>query len=424
MLVKAKSIYHEFPRTFWTLIGATFIDRLGGALIFPFLSLYMTQKFNIGMTQVGQLFAIYAFASLFGNILGGAMTDKFGRRTMLLFGLIMSALSSLAMGLVNDLNLFYSLAGVVGLLSNTGGPAQQAMVADLLPAKKQTEGFGILRVVINLAVTIGPAIGGILAARSYLLLFIIDAISSTITALIVFSVLPETMPEKTEEQSSQSLTQTVGGYRLVLKDWVYMAFLIVSMLMVTVNIQMNSSLPVYLRDIHGVQPQGFGYILSLNAAMVVLFQFWVTRRISKYRPLLLMAVGTGFYALGFAMYGFVSAYLLFLLAMVIITIGEMIVSPTAQALVARLAPEDMRGRYMAMYGFSWIIPTALGPLAAGLIMDNYNPDWVWYASGIVCLVAVSGYAFLYLRAGKRLNQTAEEELSEAAQTRAAPTTGD
>lgn len=424
MLAKAKSIYHEFPRTFWTLIGATFIDRLGGALIFPFLSLYMTQKFNIGMTQVGQLFAIYAFASLFGNILGGAMTDKFGRRTMLLFGLIMSALSSLAMGLVNDLNLFYSLAGVVGLLSNTGGPAQQAMVADLLPAKRQTEGFGILRVVINLAITIGPAIGGILAARSYLLLFIIDAISSTTTALIVFSVLPETMPEKTEEQSSQSLTQTVGGYRLVLKDWVYMAFLIVSMLMVTVYMQMNSSLPVYLRDMHGVQPQGFGYILSLNAAMVVLFQFWVTRRISKYRPLLLMAVGTGFYALGFAMYGFVSAYLLFLLAMVIITIGEMIVSPTAQALVARLAPEDMRGRYMAMYGFSWIIPTALGPLAAGLIMDNYNPDWVWYASGIVCLVAVSGYAFLYLRAGKRLNQTAEEELSEAAQTRAAPTTGD
>ena len=139
------------------------------------------------------------------------MTDKFGRRTMMLFGLIMSAMSSLAMGLVNDLSLFYSLAGVVGLLSNTGGPAQQAMVADLLPSKKQTEGFGILRVVINLAVTIGPAIGGILAARSYLLLFIIDAISSTITAFIVFSILPETMPEKTEEQSSQSLTQTVGG---------------------------------------------------------------------------------------------------------------------------------------------------------------------------------------------------------------------
>lgn len=424
MLAKAKSIYYEFPTTFWTLIGATFIDRLGGALIFPFISLYMTQKFNIGMVQVGQLFAIYAFASLFGSILGGAMTDKFGRRTMMLFGLIMSAMSSLAMGLVNDLSLFYSLAGIVGLLSNTGGPAQQAMVADLLPTRKQTEGFGILRVVINLAVTIGPAIGGILAARSYLLLFVIDAISSTITAIIVFSVLPETMPEKTEEQSSQSLIQTVGGYGLVLKDWVYMAFLVVSMLMVMVSIQMNSTLPVYLRDVHGVQPQGFGYILSLNAGMVVLFQFWITRRISKYRPLLLMAVGMGFYALGFAMYGFVSAYMLFLLAMVIITIGEMIVSPTAQALVARLAPEDMRGRYMAMYGFSWIIPTALGPLAAGIIMDHYNPNWVWYAGGIVSMIAVSGYVFLYLRAGKRLNQTAQEGLQETIPTHTAPTTGD
>ena len=63
MLAKAKSVYHEFPNTFWTLIGASFIDRLGGALIFPFLSLYVTQKFNIGMVQVAQLFAIYAFAS-------------------------------------------------------------------------------------------------------------------------------------------------------------------------------------------------------------------------------------------------------------------------------------------------------------------------------------------------------------------------
>ena len=67
---------------------------------------------------------------------------------------------------------------------------------------------------------------------------------------------------------------------------------------------------------------------------------------------------------------------------------------------------------MAMYGFSWIIPTALGPLAAGIIMDNYNPDWVWYAGGIVSMIAACGFVILYLRAGKRLNQTAEEQLLE------------
>lgn len=406
IIEKVINAYSEFPRTFWILIGATFIDRLGGALIFPFLSLYITQKFSVGMTQVGTLFAIYAISSLFGSMFGGAMTDKFGRRSMLIFGLVVSALSSVSMGLVNELQLFYSLAALVGLLSNTGGPAQQAMVADLLPEKKRAEGYGIMRVAANLAITIGPAIGGILAATSYLLLFIIDAISSLFTATIVYALLPETKPQ-TPDQPTQSLVQTFGGYRHVAGDGIYMAFLVASILMIIVYVQMNSTLPVFLRDVHGVPPQGFGYILSLNAGMVVLFQFWVTRRISGRPPLIMMALGTIFYALGFSMFGFFSIYALFLLAMVIITIGEMIVIPVAQALVARLAPSDMRGRYMAVYGFSWIIPMAVGPLAAGLIMDNYDPNWVWYGGGIVAIIAAAAYTWLHLSAGDRIRQDEE-----------------
>ena len=114
-------------------------------------------------------------------------------------------------------------------------------------------------------------------------------------------------------------------------------------LMTAVYMQMNTTLSVYLRDIHSVSEQGFGYILSLNAAMVVLFQFAIARRITRYRPLIVMAAGTLLYAIGFGMYGFVSTYVLFLAAMVIITIGEMLTAPTSQALVAELAPEDMRG---------------------------------------------------------------------------------
>jgi MFS family permease len=151
-----------------------------------------------------------------------------------------------------------------------------------------------------------------------------------------------------------------------------------------------------LRDVHGVPPQGFGYILSMNAGMVVLLQFWVTRRVTKYAPMLMLALGTVVFGIGFAMYGFVSGYVLFMLAMIIITIGEMIFVPVSQALVAQFAPEDMRGRYMAMFGFSWTIPIAIGPLLAGLIMDNYDPNWVWYAASIVAVIAVGGYLWLHL----------------------------
>jgi MFS family permease len=399
---KLSATYQEFPPTFWTLIGAAFIDRLGGALIFPFLALYVTQKFQVGMTQVGIVFLIFSIASLVGNLFGGAMTDRFGRKKMLLFGLITSGLSSLTLGFISDFRLVYPTALVVGLLSNTAGPAQQAMVADLLPVRQRTEGFGILRVIANLAITIGPAIGGVLATNSYLLLFISDALSSLVTAGIVLTLLPETMPEISAEQTDQSLGASMGGYRNALQDWVFIAFLAVSTLMVLVYVQMNSTLSVYLRDVHGISPKGFGYILSLNAAIVVLFQFWVTRRITKYRAMGLMAVGSLFYALGFGMYGFVHSYSLFLAAMVIITIGEMLVTPTAQSLVASLAPEDMRGRYMALYGMSWILPNALGPLAAGIIMDNYNPDWVWYAGGFISIAVAIGYLTLNAGVEQRL----------------------
>jgi len=178
--------------------------------------------------------------------------------------------------------------------------------------------------------------------------------------------------------------------------------------MVLVYMQMNSTLAVYLRDVHGVPEQGFGYILSLNAAMVVLFQFSITRWMAKYRPLIMMAVGTLLYAIGFGMYGFVSTYVLFLVAMVIITIGEMLVSPTSQALTAQFAPEDMRGRYMAVFGFSWVIPMATGPLLAGLVMDYADPRWVWYAAGLLGLVAAGAFGFLQRR-GKSQHSWVELE---------------
>ena len=405
---RIQNLYNEYPRQFWVLISATFIDRLGGALLFPFFSLYITKKFGVGMTQVGILFGVFSITGLLSSLVGGALTDRMGRKGLLLFGLVMSALSALLMGIVDQFILFVLVTVVVGLLADVGFPAQQAMIADLLPEDKRAEGFGILRVVANLAVTFGPMIGGLLAATSYLLLFILDAFASLTTAVILFFTLRETRRPAQEGEAQESMLQTFGGYFKVLRDSAFTWFLVASMLSVLVYMQMNTTLSVYLRDIHGVPEQGFGYILSLNAAMVVLFQFPITRWISKFRPMMIMVIGTLFYAVGFGLYGFVSIYIMFLVAMVIITIGEMLVSPVSQSIVARLAPEAMRGRYMAAYGFSWIIPSALGPLMAGLVMDNLDPRWVWYGAGLIGLVAAAAYYALEWRT-QRLSYSAIDQ---------------
>jgi MFS family permease len=409
MLTRFKRTYQEFPKTFWIVVVAQFIDRLGSTLIFPFFSLYITQKFNVGMTQAGVLFAIFSVSGLIGSMVGGALTDKFGRKGLVLFGLVISASSSVSMGLVNDLNAFYTLAGLVGLLSDVAGPAYQAMIADILEEEKRSEGFGILRVAGNLAWIIGPTIGGVLAAQSYLLLFILDAISSLITAAIFFRMVPETKPESEEGVERQSILDTLGGYFQVAGDKIYLAFVFASMLMTLVYLQMYSTLSVYLRDVHSLPTQAFGSLLSINAGTVVIFQFWITRRVKKVPELLLMAIGTAFYLVGFTAYGFVSTYPLFLAAMLIITFGEMIIIPVGQSLAARFAPEAMRGRYMAFYGLSWAIPSMVGSLAAGLIMDNYNPHWVWYACGILSALAIIWFLFLYAKTRERFVDTSITE---------------
>ena len=392
---RVKNIYQEYPSQFWTIVGANFIDRIGGGMIYPFFALYITKQFDVGMTEVGLLFALFSISDMFGNMIGGAMTDFLGRKSMIIFGLVVSALTALGMGLVQKLEWFYVMGAVSGLFATAAGPAHQAMLTDILPDKKRAEGFGVMRVAANLAVAIGPAIGGFIASYSYLILFIADTITSLITALIVYLVIEESKPEAKEETEKSGFKETFIGYGLVLKDRKFMLFVGISTIATIVYTQMYSTLSVFLRDVHGVPESGYGWLMTLNAGMVVLFQFMITRKISDKPPMLILALGSMLYVIGFGMYGFISTYVFFMLAMVIITIGEMVVIPVAQAYVGDAAPEDMRGRYSGVMGFSWMIPWMIGPLLAGLLIDNGYPNWVWYGSAILASISVAG--FLWLR---------------------------
>ena len=138
--------------------------------------------------------------------------------------------------------------------------------------------------------------------------------------------------------------------------------------------QMYNSLSVFLRDNHGIDPQGYGFMLTASAIVVILFQFSVTRYIKHKPPFMIMAIGTLFYMVGFSLFGFVGKYWMFVGAIIVITIGEMLVVPTSQTLATNFAPEEMRGRYMGVFGMTWMIPATIGPGLAGVILDNYNPN--------------------------------------------------
>jgi MFS family permease len=394
LLQRTRKVYHEYPRAFWIYNIIVFIDRLGGFMLYPFFALYLTQKYEIGMSSVGLIFGVFSISGMVGSALGGAIADRMGRKTVIIFSLILSSLSALGMGFAPTLGIFIAVVVLVGTLSSIGHPAHEAVVADLLPQEKRAEGYGIIRVVFNVAVIIAPPIAGLLIANSYLTLFIVDAVISLISAAIVLLALPETKPQTQTHTKPETMKQTFAGYGRVFKDTPFLAFIGVTVMMTLVYMNMNSTLGVYLRDQHGLPEIRYGWLLSINAIIVVLFQFWVTRRLEKHKPLLMMAAGSLLYAIGFAMYGFVPTFGLFVSAMIIITIGEMVVSPFQQSLVASFAPEHMRGRYMAVSGLSWSISFTVGPYFAGLILDSANPSLLWAFCGLIGILATLGFLML------------------------------
>lgn len=403
MLSRFRETYGKFSKDFWLLMVSSFIDMLGASLIFPFFSLFMTQKFDVGMTEVGTMFLVWALTSgLIGNTIGGALADKFGRKTNIIFGLIASATSALMMVLIDEIVVFYIVIGVIGIFEDIAGPARQAMVADLVPEELLGDAYGMFRIIFNLAVTIAPAIGGFMATRSFEMLFYADVVISIAAALFVLFFLPETKPEAVVgAKKEQSFAQTIKGYRIILKDKLYIAFIAVSALSTLMYFNMHSSMSVFLVNYRDITPEQFGYILSLNAGMVVTLQILFTRITAKWKPMLAIAFGNILYVIGFTMYGIFNTYTMFIIAMIIITIGEMIYAPKEQTIVANIAPEHMRGRYMAIRNYAWIIPVAIGPLGAGVIMDNFDPSYIWFAAGFIGSLSVIGFLLLHIKASKK-----------------------
>ncbi len=403
MFTKLKQTYQEFPETFWVLTFSSFIDQIGGFMLMPFIAIYMTSVFGLTMVQMGFVFIIVGVGNMIGGMIGGAITDKIGRKKCALYGLLSSGLFSIVFIFINTITGIYILVGFMGFLGSIGGPARQAMIADILPPKQRVEGFGIVRVIVNMSATIGPALGGLLAIYSFKYLFLADAITSFITAIIFVLKIPETLPKSSEIQekgqesqpSEESKPKKEGGYKAVFMDWRFMLFVLISAFMSLAYMQMISTLPVFLTRELGFDLNIYGLLISMNAFMVVIFQFWITRKIKMFPALVMMAIGNLLYGIGFGMYGLIATVPLAFIAMIIITIGEMVVAPFSQSIAANLAPEDKRGRYMAVHGWSELFPMLFGIIGAGAIMDNMDSSILWYLTGIFCFIAAAGYVLLH-----------------------------
>ena len=399
------------------LFVSELINSAGAGLVFPFLSLYLSRHLNFSMTDVGMFFGLYAVISTVSQLAGGALVDRIGRKPVMLFSMFGNAVAVLGFGLGGPLMSVPGalrlavIAVIITALGLTGaafGPAVNAMVADLVESQKRSQAYGLLRVVQNLGVAIGPAVGGLIATHSsYLVLFVISAVASTIYGVMIAVFIRETLPKQAPADQAAAKQKGASMWD-VLRDRVFILFTLLSTATVISYSQMTTTLPVYLNRSFGVSEQWFGLLMSLNAMMVVLFQFPISRITSRYGRSVMMAVGAVFYAVGFGVFAegplwaLLGALPFFFLAQAILTVGEMIIVPVSQAFAADIAPEDMRGRYMGVFGLAYTAGFGLGPMLGGLVMDHLGGQYIWYGAFASCMLLGLGFLAMSGQIKKRL----------------------
>lgn len=386
-----KEFVRRFPQEIWALVGVQTITSAGFSLALPFLSLYLSRERGVPMSLVGTLMLFSAFASALGQFLGGEGSDRFGRKPVLIWSFALRILAfSATAWLMGSGGPVWAIALLYLAIRVTGGLAQppiSALFADLVQAAR-VEGYGLLRVGANVGWALGPALGGYLATFfPYAALFLFGAGVTFVALILTSQAVREPFARTQEKQKSI----------LALRDRRLWAILGLSLPVFLVAGQLVSTLSVFLVGRLGLSEARFGGLLTLNGLLVVVAQYPLARLVQGWPARRGLALGALLYALGYLSFGWIRAYPLMILAITVVTLGEMIFTPVAMAVVANLASKNQRGRYMGLFGLIQSFGWSGGAFLGGVLLDYApNPPVLWGSLTSLGFLAF----FLFLGAGK------------------------
>lgn len=394
LVQRLRAVIRQYPGQFWLLFTGMLISTTGSSMIWPFLMLYVSKKLALPLAQTATLMTINAVMGLVFSFIAGPIIDRLGRKWVMVISLVGNGFMYILLSNATTYAGFALAQALTGALNPLYRVGADAMMADLIPAEKRPGAYSIMRMSNNTGVAIGPAIGGIIASTSYTTAFYLAAAGMVLYGLLVTLRAHETLPQQAAVSPRGSLVQS---YAHIFRDKSFMGFVGSFTLTSMLASLVWSLLPVYANTSFGISESRYGFLPTTNALMVVFLQYAVTQVTKRYKALPVMAVGTAFYALAVSLVAFSRGYWGFWICMVIMTIGELIISPTATTYTADLAPADMRGRYMSIYGLTWSAAMGIAPVVGGSLSDNFGPRSTWYGGAVLGLVAVLAYVVLKRR---------------------------
>jgi MFS family permease len=425
----------RFPGQFWLVFAATIVYLASSAIVFPFFGIYMTERLGISRTLAGVILGAASLAGLPMQLLGGTWADRRGRRGLMLFSLLASAVVLFGLTVVNTV---WQAALLVLANGAFGWPlfltASNAMVADLVEQDQTAEAYSIVRVAVNAGVVAGPAAAGfaLAAGLSFAWLFAAAGVGCAALFLVLLARLAETRPEPSvptvagpldaaealaaashhEAGASAAPAEVAGaaatpapvaaphtGYGVVLRDRAFLAFCLVSLLPLFCYGMIVSVYPVYVTQFLDVPISRWGVLLSLNAVLIVVIQYPLVRRLEKRDRLLLVALSSALLGIGIGGASLTGGGWTLWLLIVVFSLGEMIFVPLSTSLVSGMTTAAERGRYMGVWSLVWIGGQALSPLLAGWGMDAAGGRTTFFLVMLVGLAGTAAYPLVCRRRG-------------------------
>lgn len=395
MITRLRVTWNTYPSQFWLLFWGQLLITFGASMIWPFLMIYVSEQLDLSLTAVASLMTINAGMTLVASFIGGPIIDRVGRKWVMVISLAVTGLSFLLMVPANTMMAFALLMGMRGAFRPLFQVGADAMMADLIVPEQRADAYSLLRMIKNVGVALGPAIGGFIATNSYSSAFYIAAFCLITYSLIMALFARETLPDQAESKKKKD--EPFGGYGQILHDKLFVSFAFAFTLTQVCATLIWVLLGVYAKQNYQIPENQFGLIATTNAVLVVALQFPITQVTKRQDTLRVMAVGTLLYALGVGSIALGSGFWGFWLSMVIMTFGELILIPTATTFTANLAPPDMRGRYMSVYNLTWGLAAGVGPLLGGFLNDAVGPRAIWLGGGLIGLLSVAAFAWLAYR---------------------------
>ena len=390
-----RNLYQQYPRQYWLMIVGIVLATAGGSMIWPFLTIYASDKLDLPLSKVAALISINAATGLVSSLIAGTLTDRIGRKVVMNFSLTVNGIAYFLLMYAQTYPQFAAVMVLVGMSNPLYQVGADAMLADMIPPEKRTDAYSINRIANNAAFALGPAIGGFLAVRSYDLAFYLAGLGFLSYSVLLFFLAKETLVVKPKPASAHTGFQDIlHSYAPVVRDKGFMAFVAALSIGLIAPTMLWVLMAIYSKTNYGIPENLYGWIPTTNALMCVFIQYPVTSVTRRYPPLPVLTVGMLIYAIGTGSVALMSGFWGFWLSMVILTMGELTLVPTASKYVADLAPADLRGRYMSLHWLGWGFARTLAPIIGGYLNDNIAPQAIWIGGLLIGLTSTLGLFFL------------------------------